>query len=80
MERWVRAYPIGRVLKAMINNLGKREGLVGEGSTVNAEDMLGRAALPVKDESPGCRAWRGMRGGPAFILGVGVPGFAGNWV
>ena len=39
VERWVRAYPIGRVLTAMISNLGKRDGLVGEGSTVNASAM-----------------------------------------
>lgn len=46
VERWVRAYPIGRVLKAMINNLGERDGLVGEGSTVNSEDMLGAGSPP----------------------------------
>ena len=46
VERWVRAYPIGRVLTAMISNLGKRDGLVGEGSTVNAEDVLGAGSPP----------------------------------
>lgn len=52
MERWVRAYPIGRVLKDMINHLGKRDGLVGEGSTVNAEDMLGAGSPPCERREP----------------------------